>query len=129
MNGFTMASHGAASSLDGRVRTAFVDDTEAGESERVEVPWDEITVVVQRVIDGPRSDQAGQYRIELQVGAERYHLHSDQYHGDGHWRVRWIGDLNGDGWPDLLLDASYKYSVNTTRLYLSRADNGRPASI
>ena len=109
------------------VRTAFVDSTGAGESERVEVPWDDITVVVQRVVDDPRGDQPGQYRIELLVGTERYQLHTDQWHGDGRWRVRWIGDLNRDGWPDLLLDASYKYSVNTTRLYLSRADNGRPA--
>ena len=46
------------------VRTVFVDDTEAGESERVEVPWDDVTVVVQRIVDDPRGDQPGQYRIE-----------------------------------------------------------------
>ena len=37
------------------------------------------------------------------------------------------GTSTGMAGRDLLLDASYKYSVNTTRLYLSRADNGRPA--
>lgn len=111
----------------GLVRTAFVDSSGAGESERVEAPWDDTTVVVQRMVDGPHGDQPGRYWIELLMGTERYRLHTDQWHGDGHWRVRWIGDLNRDGWPDLLLDASYKYSVTTTRLYLSRADDGRPA--
>ena len=39
--------------------------------------------------------------------------------------VRWIGDLNRDGVPDLLVDASYKYSVHTTRLFLSRTTGGQ----
>ena len=111
----------------GVVRTAFVDSSGAGESERVETSWDDTTVVVQRKVEGPVGDEPGQYWVELLIGTERYRLHTDQWHGDGHWRVRWIGDLNRDGWPDLLLDASYKYSVTTTRLYLSRAADGQPA--
>lgn len=107
----------------GSVRTDFVDTSEAGASEQVEVPWDDTSsVVVRRVVNDPDGDQPGRYRIELLVGARRYQLHADQWHGDGHWRVRWIGDLNRDGWPDVLLDASYKYSVHTTRLFLSRVD-------
>lgn len=46
-------------------------------------------------------------------------LHREEWRGDGDWRVRWIGDLNRDGRPDLLVDASFKYSVFRTRLYLS----------
>jgi hypothetical protein len=61
----------------------------------------------------------------LTLGDEQFRLRTDPWHGDGHWSLRWIGDLNRDGWPDLLLDASYKYSVHTTRLFLSNATAGR----
>ena len=93
----------------GVVRTAFVDTDGAGAAERVEVPWDETLLVVQRVAEGPDGDQPGQYQIELLLGTQRYQLHTDEWHGDGRWRVRWIGDLNRDSWPDVLLDASHKY--------------------
>ena len=44
---------------------------------------------------------------------------------EGHWDLLWLGDLNRDGWPDLLLQADWKYSVRTTRLLLSRVRHGR----
>lgn len=109
----------------GTVRTAFVNDGGAGEAERVEALWGNRLVIVRHVTELPTGDQPGEYRIELAVGDRRFQLHADQWHGDGHWRVRWIGDLNRDGWPDLLVDASYKYSVYTTRLYLSHDTDGR----
>lgn len=109
----------------GPVRTAFAAGAGRGEAARVEVGWDDQPVIVRHVADDPEGDQAGRYRIELTIGSRHFQLRSDQWHGDGHWRVRWIGDLNRDGWPDLLLDASYKYSVYTTRLYLSRVADGR----
>jgi len=109
----------------GPVRTAFVDDAGTGEAPRVETQWGDRTVIVHHVTVEPVGDQPGRYRIELTVGDERRQLHADQWHGDGQWRVRWIGDLNRDGWPDLLLDASYKYSVSTTRLFLSRATDAQ----
>lgn len=43
---------------------------------------------------------------------------------EGHWDLLWLGDLNRDGWPDLLLQADWKYSVRTTRLLLSRVRHG-----
>lgn len=43
---------------------------------------------------------------------------------DGHWDLLWLGDLNRDGWPDLLLQADWKYSVRTTRLLLSGVRRG-----
>lgn len=104
----------------GSVRAVFFGSPGAGQSARVEVSWDDSKVVLQRVVHGTERDQPGEYRVELLVGTRRYRLHGDRWYGDGHWRVRWIGDLNRDGWPDLLFDASYKYSLNTTRLYLSR---------
>ena len=52
----------------GLIRTAFVDTSGAGQSVRIEAPWDESTVVVQRVADGPYGDQPGQYRVELLFG-------------------------------------------------------------
>jgi hypothetical protein len=109
----------------GTVRTAFLDDGANGEAERVEAPWGDRAVIVRHVAEDPTGDQPGEYRIELSVGDRQFQLHSDQWHGDGHWRVRWIGDLNRDGWPDFLVDASYKYSVYTTRLYLSGETDGR----
>jgi len=109
----------------GPVRTEFLDHDGIGEQERVEAEWGAQPVVVQHLADQPPGDQPGRYRVELALGDDHFELLSDQWHGDGHWRVRWIGDLNRDGWPDLLIDASYKYSVYTTRLYLSRVRGGR----
>jgi hypothetical protein len=106
----------------GSVRTDFVDTAGTGAYERVEVPWNDTTVIVRRSLDDPQDGRPGRYQIELLIGTIQYQLHTDQWHGDGHWWVRWIRDLNRDGWPDVLLDASYKYSVHTTRLFLSRID-------
>ena len=116
---------GHAALRAGTVRTVFLDDGVVGEAERVEAQWDDRVVILRHVAEDPSGDRPGEYRIELTVGDRQFQLHSDQWHGDGHWRVRWIGDLNRDGWPDLLVDASYKYSVYTTRLYLSRESDGR----
>lgn len=42
----------------------------------------------------------------------------------GYWDLLWLGDLNRDGWPDLLLQADGKYSLQTTRLFVSRIRRG-----
>lgn len=109
----------------GPVRTVLLDHDGIGEQERVEAEWGAQRVVVRHLTDLPPDDQPGHYRVDLALGDDHFQLLSDQWHGDGHWQVRWIGDLNRDGWPDLLIDASYKYSVYTTRLYLSRMRGGR----
>jgi len=104
----------------GPVRTAFLDQGGAGEATQVEVRWGDLPLLVRHLTTLPTGDQPGQYRIELTIGDQPLELHTGQWHGDGHWLVRWIGDLNRDGLPDVLLDASFKYSVYTTRLFLSR---------
>lgn len=43
---------------------------------------------------------------------------------EGYWNLLWLGDLNGDRWPDLLLQADGKYSLQTTRLLVSRVRGG-----
>lgn len=111
---------GLPSPAEGPIRTAFLDDGASGEAERTEVPWDSLQVVVRRSTEPPTQDRTGHYRIFMSVGSREMVLRSAEWQGEGDWRVRWIGDLNRDGWPDLLVDASYKYSVHTTRLYLSR---------
>ena len=111
----------------GPLRSAFLDNGAAGEAERIETRWDGRPVVVRHLTEGPHGDQPGRYRIDLAVGDRQFELYSDQWHGDGHWRLRWMGDLNRDGWPDLLVDASYKYSVTTSRLFLSRVSAGQLA--
>ncbi len=104
----------------GPVHTVFLDDGKVGESDSVTAQWDDGAVLVRHVTEGPYGDEPGHHHVELAVGGRQFRLHAGEWHGDGHWRVRWIGDLNRDGWPDLLLDASYKYSVYTARLFLSR---------
>jgi len=112
---------GSRKFLAGPVPTAFVDQDGSGERLRIQALWQDEPVIVERTADLPSGDQPGQYRVDLAIGDRHFQLHTDQWHGDGHWLVRWIGDLNRDGWPDVLLDASYKYSVHTTRLFLSHA--------
>ncbi len=97
----------------GPVRTAFVMGVAPAEADAIEAPWGDVTVAVRHVVTGYR------YSIEVAVGDRIFQLRSDEWQGDGHWGVRWIGDMNRDGWPDLLVDASHKYSVHTTRLFLS----------
>jgi len=109
----------------GPVRTAFVDQGGTGDAEQVEARWGDSPLLIRHLTTPPAGDQPGQYRIELTLGDRHFELYTDQWHGDGHWLVRWIGDLNRDGLPDVLLDASYKYSVYTTRLFLSRESAGR----
>jgi len=108
----------------GPVRTAFVNERGTGEASRVELQWGDQQVTLRHLAAPPLEDRPGRYHVELTVGAQRFELHTVQWHGDGHWLVRWVGDLNRDGLPDVLLDASYKYSVHTTRLFLSRATAG-----
>lgn len=109
----------------GPVRTAFLDRDGTGVEPVVEAQWGEQRMVLRHTAELPSGDQPGRYWVAVAIDERRYELRTDQWHGDGHWRVRWIGDLNRDGAPDLLLDASYKYSVHTTRLYLTHQADGR----
>ena len=43
---------------------------------------------------------------------------------DAYLRVQWIGDLDGDGHPDLLLEEEDYDGATTTMLYLSGQSNG-----
>lgn len=105
----------------GPVHTVVPD---ARDAERVEAQWNGRALVLYRTTSSPVDDQPGAYEVYVTFGERTLLLHTDQWHGDGHWLVRWIGDLNRDGWPDALFDASYKYSVRTTRLFLSRVSDG-----
>lgn len=109
----------------GPVHTVFLDGRGYDKPEQVEASWGDQRLIVRHVVDLPVGDQFGRHRIELTLGDRQLGLHNDDWGGDGHWGVWWIGDLNRDGWPDVLLDASYKYSVYATRLYLSRYRDGR----
>lgn len=97
----------------GPVRTSFVSDGVTGQADSVQMRWDHESLVLRHVTAENR------HEVRLTVGKTQHRLHADQWHGDGQWEVRWVGDLNRDGWPDVLLDASYKYSVYTTRLFVS----------
>ena len=122
---FLVRGHVALSA--GPVRTLFVDQSGTGEARQVEARWGDLPLAIRHLSTLPNGDQPGQYRVELTLGDLHFELHTDQWHGDGHWLVRWVGDLNRDGLPDVLLDASYKYSVYTTRLFLSRETAGQVA--
>lgn len=44
----------------------------------------------------------------------------EEWDGEGDLGVRWIGDINRDGAPDVLLDTWRKYSSRTTRFFISQ---------
>lgn len=59
------------------------------------------------------------HQLVLTLGAQSQVLY-EQADGDlDGWTVRWIGDLDGDGKLDLLVEADHHYNVTTLRLFLS----------
>lgn len=60
-------------------------------------------------------------------------IYSTDFADEGSWEVIWAGDLDRDDAVDLLLSATWKYSVESWRLYLSRqrrpGERWRPAAV
>ncbi|MGH7585060.1 MAG: hypothetical protein ACREMH_02335 [Gemmatimonadales bacterium] len=70
-------------------------------------------------------ERAGEgFRLRYSWGGRSGTVFEADAEDEGHWDLLWLGDLNRDGWPDLLLQADRKYSVRTTRLLLSRVRHG-----
>lgn len=124
----------------GAVETAFVAPAGDPDARAVATMWRHRPLTVSWTIEPAAGDEPGSYRINATledrgdgaaaVAAPRLLLdRSFPWQGDGDVGTRWIGDLNRDGWPDLLVDASYKYSVYTTRLFLSAVAEGSVALI
>jgi hypothetical protein len=63
------------------------------------------------------------FRLDLDYDGQTRVLFATDWQDEGWWRVDWIGDLNGDQLPDVILRATHKYSVHVVRLFLSQ----RPA--
>jgi hypothetical protein len=68
-----------------------------------------------------REERVGEgFRLRYAWGQTLETVFEAEYEDEGYWAVLWLGDLNRDGWPDLVLQADGKYSLQTTRLLLSR---------
>ena len=73
-----------------------------------------------------REERVGEgFRLRYTWGDSVGTVFETEIEDEGHWNLLWLGDLNLDGWPDLLLQADGKYSRQTTRLLLSRFRSGR----
>lgn len=68
-----------------------------------------------------RSERVGEtgFRVTHEGKSGRQTLYSTDAHDEGRWLPRWIGDLNRDGAPDIVLEATNKYSVQSWWLYMS----------
>jgi hypothetical protein len=64
-------------------------------------------------------------RVILEEGDERQELYSSGRATDPFAALAWIGDLDRDGRPDLLLSVRYHYSTVSHRLYLSSFAAGK----
>lgn len=67
------------------------------------------------------------FRVELVDTTQTHVLYMTDWSDEGSWALRWAGDLNRDRILDILLDATHKYSVFTTHLFLSRTTAGSPS--
>jgi hypothetical protein len=104
---------GRANLRGGVVDTAFLSDGINGQHDTVTFVWHGRSFTLRRV-----SQREG-YRVELVENGVPLPLREEDWQDEGGWMVRWAGDLDRDGRLDLLFDASRKYSVHTTRLFLS----------
>lgn len=59
--------------------------------------------------------------IRLRYGTRTQTLYRATFQDEGNWEPVFLGDLDGDGKPDLILNASPKYSSGMLRLFLSSA--------
>ena len=94
-----------------------------------EFTWDDQPASVRYLVDRPnfteRPQSAGKYSVQLAVNRKEYVLYVwDDWDGEGDLELQWVGDLNRDGAPDVLLNTSVKYSVRTTRLFMSQSSEG-----
>ena len=64
-------------------------------------------------------------RVILEDGDERQELYASGQATDPFAALEWIGDLDRDGRPDLLLSVRYHYSTVSHRLYLSSFAAGK----
>lgn len=72
-----------------------------------------------------REERVGEgFRLRYAWGQTLETVFQADVEDEGHWTLLWLGDLNGDRWPDLLLQADGKYSLQTTRLLVSRVRRG-----
>ncbi|MFO0595520.1 MAG: integrin alpha [Myxococcaceae bacterium] len=58
-------------------------------------------------------------RLVLSLDGKRQVLFEAKDSDTDGWSLKWVGDLDGDGRPDLLLTADSHYAVETLRLFLS----------
>jgi hypothetical protein len=115
--------------VTGRVLGRAAHDILADPNDFVGAPSDSARAVFRadtlRFVGAPHGE--GGFRVELtSLGASQV-LYSADAQDEGGWSVRWVGDLNRDDLPDVLLDATNKYSVDVTLLYLSERRDGKPA--
>jgi hypothetical protein len=72
-----------------------------------------------------REERVGEgFRLRYAWGGALETVYETELEDEGHWELLWLGDLNRDRWPDLLLQADGKYSRHTIRLLLSRRHRG-----
>lgn len=60
------------------------------------------------------------YRLIATTGGKSQILLAHAFLDDAVPKLLWAGDLNGDGFADLLIDTTYHYNVSQPTLYLSR---------
>lgn len=82
------------------------------------------------VVHGRR--QGPGYALELGFDGHSQRLFATPWADEASWRswsVRWAGDLDRDGQPDLLVEASDQERLLVTRLFLSSAARGTPGEL
>ncbi len=70
------------------------------------------------VIRSERVNESG-FRLVYVGKGGRLVLFTADDQDEGSWKIAWVGDLNRDGAPDLLLEATRKYSVRSWQLHMT----------
>ncbi|MEZ5690843.1 MAG: hypothetical protein R3D71_04165 [Rickettsiales bacterium] len=115
---------------DGRIPTYHTVNSPIKGGDRLTVKGDKSSIeliekndINTKTYDG--RDVNNGYQLTLKINDKEIKLSEVMLLDDNYPKLIWSGDINNDGYPDLVIDTSYHYNMERITLFLSRNKNGK----